>query len=189
LRLDGGVDGAVYRFVWVRGPDRGYGAITVAPSGEALSGLRWFVAPTSRNFGGSWFGEKSACAPESPLQSLAAHFTGRGEPYPLFGMQFDEQDRVNATTSAEALNVIAGIVASAGSSKVEIVSRELRNADAAINQRRARARLESLRGALVQRQIDVSRVTFTAADTPSTPDVPASDLLRAMNSVVEISVK
>ena len=189
LRFDGGIDGAVYRFAWVRGPDRGYGAITAAPRGEALSGLRWFVKPIARNFGGSWFGEKSECTPSSPLRSLAAHFMGRGEPYPLFGLGFDEDDRVNTTSSAEALDVIAGIVSSAGTSKVSIVSRELRHSDAAVNQRRARARLESLRTVLAERRVDVSRVTFTSTDAPPDPHVPATDLLRAMNSAVEISVK
>jgi hypothetical protein len=189
LRFDGGIEGAVYRFVWVRGPDRGYGAITVAPSAEALSGLRWFVKPLLKNSGGSWFGEKSECAPSAPLQNLAAHFMGRAEPYPLFGLRFGEDDRVDTASSTEALAVIAGIVSSAGSSKVTILSRELRDSDAAINQRRARARLESLRTVLAERRVDLSRVMFTSTDALAGPDMPVSDLLRTMNSVVEISVK
>jgi hypothetical protein len=189
LRFDGGVEGALYRFAWVRGPDRGYTAITVSPAGEGLSGIRWFVKPIPKNFGGSWFGEKGDCPPSAPFQSLVAHFLGRGESYPLFGLHFDDQDRVVIPSSEEALAVIAGVVGTAGSRKVEILSRELRENDDGANMRRARARLDSLRTVLAARRVNVGLLVFTPSDTPVDPDALRTDLFRAMNSVVEISLK
>ena len=189
LRFDGGVEGSLYRFVWVRGPDRGYGAITVAPAGQALSGIRWFVRPVPKNFGGSWFGEKGDCSPAAPLQSVVSHFTGRGEPYPLFGLHFDEQDRLVAGTSEDALKVIAEVVATAGTRKVELLARELRDASRDVNSRRARARLESLRTTLATRRVDLTNVVFTPSDTAADPTVVRTDLARAMNSVVQVSLK
>jgi len=189
LRFDGGLEGALYRFAWVRGPDRGYGAITVSPGGEGLSGIRYFVKTIPKNFGGSWFGEKGDCPPPAPHQSIAMHFLGRREPFALFGLQFDEQDRLIAAGSEEALGLIAGIVSTAGSRRVELTSREFRGATTDASKRRAQTRLDSLRTVLAARGIDVTRIVFTATATPADPDVLSTDLFRAMNSTVEISLK
>ena len=59
--LDGGGDGRVYRFVWIRGNDYGLALITVSPDGKHLTGLVWHEEAIPLFRADSWFGQAEAC--------------------------------------------------------------------------------------------------------------------------------
>ncbi len=188
--LSGGAEGAVYRFTWVHGPDHGVAAMTVAPGATTMSGLRWYERAQPTHTGGAWFGDKSACGSVSnaAARDLPATFLERAGRYPLYTLRFDEKDHIDAVDDV-SWNAIVSALEENPAKKLSLVAREYRSESPETNARRSRARIDSLRAALITRRADLSRIELVAAGSDEVLAAPASELIRLMHSAIEISVK
>jgi hypothetical protein len=169
ISFDGGSDGLVYRFVWISGPDRGFGLITTAPDGKHLSGLRWYVEPTLDSTAESWFGERSSCGPTPASEDVRLLFLQRSRHLPLYG----SEDAI-----LDFLTSFPG--------RVRLVSREFRQPTAEANRRVAQARLDALRQAIARRGIDPARFDWVVAGSDNPPQPIINEMVRVLYSVIDL---
>ncbi len=169
VSLDGGSDGVLYRFIWVSGPNRGFGAITMAPDGKHLSGLRWYEEPGGYMAAESWFGERTACGRENQAENVPVRFLALKHRLPLYGLRFDDRGALIESGSEATLDLLANFARQPASQRLRIVSREYRFAEKGQNQQLANARLESLRSALQRRGIDVRRFDWAPLGSDAPP--------------------
>jgi hypothetical protein len=169
--LDGGRDGAVYRFAWAQGPQWGHALVTLSPDGRKLSAIKWHEEPIGYNYGESWFGERCGApptrrpaAPKSAAESAALHtFLRRSGRYPLYG--------------PDPVPTVAAVLQKVD--RIRLVSRDFRGQN-------AQGRLDALRTALQNGGIDISRIDFAVANEPHQPI--ENESMRALYSVVEIEI-
>ncbi|HSP13829.1 MAG TPA: discoidin domain-containing protein [Thermoanaerobaculia bacterium] len=186
VSLDGGSDGAVDRFVWVSGPNRGFAAITTAPDGKHLSGLRWYNEPAEYSAAESWFGERSKCAGEARSEEVPARFLALKHRLPLYGLHFDDQGALLEQDSAAALDLLANLARQPASQRFRLVSREYRLPGKEQNQQRSKARLDSLRSALEKRGIDARRFDWAALGSDAPPAKIEIEIQRNLYAVIEL---
>jgi hypothetical protein len=188
--LDGGFDGRVWRFVWIRGPQFGVAAVTMPSDGARLSGLPWFEDVDNYKAGDSWFGERAARCPSMPKVSASVlhTFLERHHFVPLYGLHFDDQGALQAKQSEAALYELNGLVAGTAPRPLRIVSREFRGANEPADLKTSQVRLDSLRAELQRRGVDLSRVTFAALGRGEPHAVPWSEIMRVMQSGIEVEI-
>jgi hypothetical protein len=186
ISFDGGSDGLVYRFVWVNGPNRGFGAISTAPDGKHLSGLRWYEEPRQYSAAESWFGERSKCAGEWKPEDVAERFLALKHRLPLYGLRFDDRGALIDAESGAALDLLANFARQPASHRLRLVSREYRFAAKDLNQQRAQARLDSLRAALQKRGIDAGRFDWAALGSDAPPSKIETEIQRNLYGVIEL---
>lgn len=188
--LDGGTDGRTFRFAWAQNPDHGMALFTTAPDGKHLSALRWYAKGTPKHLGNAWFGERVDCG-GTPLKIGGAEvvltFLRRRSYYPLYTIQFDDQDRLLEDESDEMLRLIAYIVAGSKTRRFQLVAHEFRH-DPETNRVRARARLVALRAALERRKADLSRIDLVAAGSDNPRVRPKVGTTHALYNVVELQL-
>ena len=187
ISFDGGSDGAVYRFVWTSGPDWGFGAMTTAPDGKHLSGLRWYLEPINFSSAESWFGERCTGSAGrqvagSPGNSTATQFLQREKRLPLYGLHFTPAGALDEAASAATLDLITKI----GAQHYKLVSREFRMGSAEGNRKRSQERLDALRAALAKRGVDPSRFQWQAIGSDSPPRSIETEIQRALYGVIEL---
>ncbi|MDQ3280620.1 MAG: discoidin domain-containing protein [Acidobacteriota bacterium] len=160
--VDGGTDGRVARLMWMRGPMWGYAAVTLAPEGNALSGLTFHQNPLTGYVSGAWFGERC----NERLEAHGAppeHFLRRTGQWSLSGLAFDEREQLIESVSRDALDALAHLLTSAPpQQRFAIVAHEFRFARDE-NLQRTRDRIASLRAALQARNVDLSRIELVAS--------------------------
>lgn len=150
--IDGGSDGRVIRAMWLRGPVFGYAAITLAPNAATLSGVTFYDEPSVKTEGEAWLGERCTDALQPMAAPVGALFT-RAKRWELYGLAFDDHDRLDASASRSALDAAAGLIARAPSQRLRIVAHELRSATTEQNRRHSVARIEAVRAALQARGV------------------------------------
>ena len=183
VSFDGATDGTVYRFVWTSGPDYGFGAITTAPDGRHLSGLRWYVEPIEFSSAESWFGERSKCGSAINREDVARKFLQQAGRLPLYGLRFDANGSLNEAESAATLDELASL---ARDKRYRLVSREFRMENPAANLKAAQTRLDSLRAALQKRGVDPARFDWQAIGNDSPPRPIENEIQRVLYGVVEL---
>ena len=165
--LDGGRDGAVYRFAWAQGPQWGHALVTLSPDGKHLSAIKWHEEPIGYNYGESWFGERcngTSSTAKSAAGSAALHtFLRRAGRYPLY--------------NPDPVPTVAAVLQRVD--RIRLVSRDFRGQN-------ARGNLDKLRTTLQNGGIDISRIDFAVVNEPHQPIENAS--MRALYSVVEIEI-
>jgi hypothetical protein len=102
IYLDGGGNGRVYRFVWIRGNDFGLAMMTVSPDGKHLTGLVWHEEPIPLFRADTWFGEPAPCGALHPRDDVPQALLRRTGRYSVFGDYFPPGDRIVAHEFREA---------------------------------------------------------------------------------------
>jgi hypothetical protein len=163
LIVDGGLNGPVVRLMWMRGPMWGYAALTLAPDSRTLSALTFHEEIVVEYAGAAWFGERvEGCEPSEP-DSHAQRILDHTRRWSMFGLAFDENDRLIGEASRAALDTAASLIAARPSSRFAIVVHEYRAAETEQNRRHASRRADEIRAALTDLGVDLSRVEFEAA--------------------------
>lgn len=162
--LDGGTDGRVGSVMWRRGPLWGYAPLTITPQDRLLSGLRIFHEISSWHTMDGWFGKPCTkeIAPELPPADPAAFLAKSGR-WSMFGLVFDSRDQLLEGPSRVALDDAARFLKASGGKRFRIVAHEVRADTPARNKQHTTARNASLRQALANRGVDVSRIEFVSA--------------------------
>jgi hypothetical protein len=185
VMFEGGAEGMVYRFVWIAGPDWGFGAMTTAPDGKHLSGLRWYIEPIEFAAAESWFGERTTCAGPPPAVNAGSVFLQRAKRLPLYGLNFDPSGALNETESAATLDMLTN-AARQSSLRLALQSREYRQGGASANQRMAKTRLDSLRAVLQKRGVNLSRFDWRVLGSEKPIRAIETEIQRILYSVIEL---
>ena len=175
LYLDGGSDGRVIRFVWMRGNDYGLALTTVSPDGKHLTALEWHEEAIPLFQGEPWFGERCERAEARPAlrEDVAVALLRRVGRYSVFA------------AGAEGVDHLAKLLASLRV-PARIVVHEFREATAEKNKTRAQREIDSLRTALGER---AAGVTFIAAGSDAPRQQPVTEPMRAMYSSVDLEIR
>lgn len=97
IYLDGGGNGRVYRFVWIRGNDYGLAMMTVSPDGKHLTALVWHEEAIPMFRADSWYGEPAPCGgTPRPRDDVPQALLRRAGRYSAFGDYFPPGDRIVA---------------------------------------------------------------------------------------------
>jgi len=188
--LEGGFDGRVWRFVWIRGPQFGLIAMTMTPDNNHLSAMKWFEDADPHKIGDSLFGDRRDCSGPPPQFSVDVlrTFLERHRWLPLYGLRFDDANHLVPEQSAFAVAELARLIHDVAPRPVHITSRELRGASADADRATSQTRVESLRAELLLRKVDLSRVTFIAAGRDDYPTAVWSEIMRTLQSGIEIQI-
>lgn len=188
-QIDGGRQGAVYRFAWARGPQWGHALVTLTPDGKRLSGMKWHELTGGHSVGGTWFGERTPCQATGMNPDLVVEtFLRQAGWYPLYSLHFDDSDALIETSSAGGLRLIENIVKSGSSQRVRLAAREYHEETPEANRRRAEKRLQTLRAALAKRRVDLSRVDFAPLGVDEPRIAVTTEAMRLMYGAVEIQI-
>ena len=188
ILLEGGTNGRVNLLMWLEAPMWGHATITVSRDGQHLSGIKWHETVIWDHAGDGWIGVRVPCTEGAFLGAgIAGKLLERAGHYTLFGLRFDDQDRVIADASKTTLDRLAQLVAAQPTRRFRLTSRELRKANAADNEAATRRRIDALRAALVARGVDVSRITFTAAGSDAGDRSTFTELEKVVVGAVELS--
>lgn len=184
LSLDGGSDGRIVRFEWIRGPEFGYAVMTTSPDGRRMSGIEWHEEPIPLFFSDAWFGEPGQCTAVAHPLPVAEEFLQRTGRHSLFGIRFRDDGSIDAAASADALAQLRRLMAG---KRMRIVAHEFREADAAGNRARAQREIDALKRQLTQDEL--ARVTFVAAGSDDPRQIPGSEAARELYSTVDLEVE
>jgi hypothetical protein len=188
--LDGGFDGRVWRFVFIRGPQIGLIAFAMSPDNAHISGLKWFEDADPHKLIDSLFGDRQKCTVPRPPYGVDVlrTFLERHLWVPLYGFRFDDANQVVPGQSGFAIRELSRLINDVAPRPVRIVSREMRGADAKSDLAVSQARMDSLRAELQRRNIDLSRVTFIAAGRENYHTAVWSEIMRTMQSGIEMDI-
>jgi len=180
LFLDGGFDGRIVRFVWIRGNDYGLALISVSPDGKHLTAVEWHEEAIPLFRGESWFGQSGAC-PTVPLrEDVALALMRRVGRYSAFGLRFRDDDTLDAEASRETIDLLAALLKRG---PARIVVHEFREATPEKNKARAQRIVESVRAALTPG----TELVAAGSDAPRQQPVTAAQ--RAMYSCVDLEIR
>ncbi|MGA7614011.1 MAG: hypothetical protein WBX15_02415 [Thermoanaerobaculia bacterium] len=189
MHLDGGLDGEMIRFVWMRGAEYGCGAMTVTPDSSTLNAVWWFrLWPAPLFAGPSWFGRKEGSASVAPDSRLADEFLRRLGSYRLYGLHFENDGSLDSHANAAGLAFTAALIARYRTKSPRIVIHEFHQATAAENLRLAEKEVAALREALAAHGIDLSVVQFVPAGSTKDLGPPESWIARLMESRADLEI-
>jgi hypothetical protein len=190
LQVDGGSDGLLYRFAWIRGPQFGFAALAVSPEDKHLSGAVWHEEVIPLFGGGSWIGERGACSDAAPRDDSAVfnRFLQRVGRFPLYALQFDAAGNLNANASAATLHQLAGFLTGNRGHRFRLVAHEFRRENPSANRAFCEVELRTLRSALLALGADADALELVAAGSDQPRQVPYYQDQREMFSVVELEL-
>jgi len=186
IKLQGGLDGTLYRLIWTRGPEWGYAAITISPDGKHLTGIKWHEEPLNWTFGDSWFGERCDRVIPSVSEGPGGRVVLRAAPTPRSLAHARDDIRFDFLQRARRLPMFGGDadldvvmrLLSEGK-RVKLVARDYRGV-------LQEPKLNALREALQKRGADLSRVDFGALGDKKPRYPIENELMRSLYGVVEI---
>ena len=184
IEFDGGFDGRIYRFNWIRGNDFGYALMSVAADGRKLNGIEWHEEAIPLFFGESWFGDRASCSAASESKDLRERYLRRASRYSLFGLRFRDDGTLDHDASAETLAWLARFCRE---NPVQLIGYEFRRANANENREFAKRELDSLIAEL--RSAGATNVTYVVKGSDSPRQVPESDAARAIYSTVDVEIR
>ncbi|MGH9419375.1 MAG: discoidin domain-containing protein [Thermoanaerobaculia bacterium] len=186
--LAGGTNGRMWRFNWIRGNDYGYTALTISPDGKHLSALNWHEEAIPLFAANAWFGERTACIESGAAEDVPMAVLRRAGHVSMFALQFDPAGELLVDASRDELQSLVRIIHDAPVD-LRIVAHELHQPDAAGNKAITEHEIASLRTALANMHVDLTRVDFLAAGSDATRQTPSSEAARAIYSSVEVEVR
>jgi hypothetical protein len=178
LFLDGGSDGRIVRFVWIRGNDYGLALAAVSPDGKHLTALEWHEEAIPLFRAESWLGTPAACGAPALREDVAAALLQRVGRYSAFGLRFRNDDSLDVESSRETLEILARHMKNA-----RIVVHEFREATPEKNKARAERILASVRAALGP------GAELVAAGSDAPRQQPVTETQRAMYSCVDLEIR
>lgn len=192
--LEGGFDGGIYRFAWIRGAEFGLAAMTVAADGSHLASLVWHeeAIQAPQFFADDWFGERCASpgAAEPRLApSVFREYLSRFGFFPLYGLRFASDGTLDESASAATLDRVVRLLAANPQLKARLVAHELRRGSAAENLAVSRRKSDTLKAALLRIGIDSARVAFVTAGEANPHREASNDVTRAMYSSVDLEIR
>ena len=177
--LDGGSDGRIVRFVWIRGNDYGLALASVSADGKHLTALDWHEEAIPLFRADSWFGQPGACPTGVPLRDdVAEALLRRVGRYSAFGLRFRPDDTLDADESREALAILTRHAKGA-----RIVVHEFREATPEKNKARAQRILDAVRAAVGP------GAEYVAAGSDAPRQEPLTASQRAMYSCVDLEIR
>jgi len=190
--LDGGSDGRLYRFAWMRGKEYGLAAMSVTPDGKHLASIVWHeqAIEMEQFHANDGFGDRGAC-PEEPkagLDVMAAYLHLFGY-FPLYGLRFADDGTLDDDASAPALARVTKLLAANPRLQVRFAAHELTHTAAQENLAVAQRKIASLHDALARRGVDLPRANFVALGGEHPRREAATDLTRAMYSSVDLELR
>ena len=188
LTFDGGSNGALQRFEWIRGAQYGYAAIAVSPDGKHLNGMQWHEEAVPLFFGDAWFGEledRQECLSHTE-NVVGREFLKRVGRHSLYALRFAPDGTLDATASEEGLRSLLGLLRE--TAKPRLVAHEFRERTPAANRARAQRALDSLMKALQNAGVEPHRVTLVAAGSDNPRQIPGSEAARELYSTIDLEV-
>jgi hypothetical protein len=183
LLLDGGSDGRVFRFVWIRGNDYGLALMTVSPDGKHLTAVEWHEEAIPLFKGESWFGERCGRAEARPTlrDDVPLALLRRVGRYSAFGLRFRDDGTLDAAASREAVDDLKKLIASLRV-PARIVVHEFREETPAQNKAKAQREIESLKAAGLN-------APFVAAGSDAPRQQPVTEAMRLIYSSVDLEIR
>jgi hypothetical protein len=188
LYFEGGSNGTLQRFEWIRGAEYGYAAIAVSPDGLHLNGIQWHEEIVPLFFGDAWFGElkdRQECL--SYTGNVAREFLKRIGRHSLYDLRFAPDGTLDAAASEDGLKSLVGLLRE--TAKPRLIAHEFRERTPAANRARAQRALDSLMKALQNAGIKPHRVTLVAAGSDNTRQIPGSEAARELYSTIDLEVE
>jgi len=184
--FEGGSNGRVYRYEWIRGPEFGYAMFAVTPDGKHLSGMQWHEEITQWFFGEAWFGERAGAHVAAPMLDVAHELLRRIGRHSLYNLRFAADGTFDAAASAEGLKWLAEELRRQPHPR--LVAHEFREKTPEANRARAKRALDSLAKALQNAGVEPRRVTFVAAGSDKEREIPGSEAARELYSTIDLEV-
>jgi hypothetical protein len=185
--LEGGTNGRLWRFNWIRGNDFGFAAIAIAPDGKHLNAIEWHEQAIPLFRSNALFGDRSSCTAPASRDDVPLAVLHRAGRVSLFGLQFDPSGQLVPDANREELQSILAIMRVAP--PLALIAHEFRQPDARRNKAFAQREIDSLKASLAALDADTSRLSFVAAGSDNPRHEPASDVARAIYSSVELEVR
>jgi hypothetical protein len=173
MTIEGGSDGRMFRFVWMRGKGHGVGVATVSRDGQRLNMLTWhqWIAPMF--FASAYFGERTGDGSVEPSLDTASGWLAKNGAIPLYGLVFGPEGELDAPRSAAGLELAAELMKQAAGGKLRFAGHEFRQESQEANRAVAQKQLDSLRRELERRGVPLRNVTFFASgDRGRAPETP-----------------
>jgi hypothetical protein len=186
LFLEGGSNGRIYRYEWIRGPEYGYAAFTVSPDGKHLNGIQWHEEVRQWFFGDAWFGERAEAHVAAPAADVAHEFLRRTGHHSLYNLRFGADGTLDAAASADGLKWLAEELRRQPHPR--LVAHEFRDKTPEANRARSQRALDSLAKALQNAGIELRRVTLVAAGSDNARQIPGSEAARELYSTIDLEV-
>lgn len=192
--VDGGVEGRVAKFMWMRGAMWGYAAATVTPGAREISAVTFHQEARVDHSSEAWIGtrcddaEAASLASNPVPQPTPADFLKRAGQWSIFGLIFDAEDRLVAEPSAPVLDDAAALLRSMPAQKFRIIAYEFRGNTPEENVRRATVRMNAVRDALRARGVDVDRIDFVARGNDRSDAETPSQIQRMLWSRIDVTV-
>jgi hypothetical protein len=193
MEIIGSIELGLLRFVWSRGPQVGYGVVSVAPEGERSSGIFWFHAPIVPFRGDPWFGEKmegEAVSFTINRRRLIKAMLDDIRRFPMFELRFGNDHQLISDGAAEdLLPLLHSIVTANPKHRFRLAAITHKVPDAGENQKIARARNDSLQSAWRAIVGEIPRNLSFDARGPVAPRDPARNpLARAISDRVDFEI-
>lgn len=186
LFFEGGSNGRVYRYEWIRGPELGYAMFTVSPDGKHLNGVQWHEEVLPLFFGDAWFGERAEGHVAAAAVDVGREFLKRVGRHSLYSLRFAPDDTLDAAASAGGLKWLAEAIKEHPNAR--LVAHEFRERTPEANRARAQRALDSLAKALQNAGIEPRGVTFVAAGSDNARQIPGSEAARELYSTIDLEV-
>jgi hypothetical protein len=184
--VEGGSDGRFYRFAWIRGPQYGLAAVSLTPDGKHLGGIVWHeeAIQSAMFLADDWLGNRCGGQAPPPVRTgespVLQTYLQRFGYFPLYGLRFDDNGRLDEAESAATLDRITSFL----KPNVRFVAHELIRDPAT-----AQTKLDTLRAALQKRGVTLAGIDFVSMGNRD-PRRPADiDLTRAMYGTVELQIR
>ena len=184
--LEGGFDGRVFRFAWIRGKEYGLAAIGLTPDSNHLSGVVWHeeAIQSSQFFAPDWLGERCGGQAPPPVrtgeQPVLHAYLERFGYAPLYGLRFDDAGHLDETESAAQIDRILPLI----KPNARFVAHELLGNPAA-----SQVKLDTLRAALQRRGVNLTGVEFVAMGDREPRRQATIGLTKAMYNTVELQIR
>lgn len=189
MEIDGGTDGVIYRFAWIRGPQHGLGAIAVDRDGKRASGVWWFEECNPYLLGAPWFGVRTDEANRVPMTpKVMLSYLGKLGRFPLYGIVFDARDQVDEKLSDHALEQLRQFSDQNPGIRLRFLAHEFRGASREANRLRSQVQIKSFKAVLIKRGVDISRHELEAVGDDAVGATVITQVSRAVYSTLEMKV-